>query len=147
MNAQRRLLIGALLIGLLPHSAIAQEVIDMQGRTALITGSTSGLGENVARRLGAMGAIVIIHGLNEERGQQIAAEITKKGPGRCRLLSGRSGSLKQVDALAERVKAAHPRLELLITMPVSVVPAMASGAKVPMAMSWCSRSITSRISS
>jgi NAD(P)-dependent dehydrogenase (short-subunit alcohol dehydrogenase family) len=113
MHAQRRLLIGAF-IGLFPVLLLAQEVIDMKGRTALITGSTSGLGENVARRLGALGATVIIHGLNEERGQQIAAEITKKGPGRAVYYPGDLGSLKQVDALAERVKAARPRLDLLI---------------------------------
>jgi NAD(P)-dependent dehydrogenase (short-subunit alcohol dehydrogenase family) len=95
-------------------SAWAQDSIDMKGKTALVTGSTSGLGENVAKRLGAMGATVIIHGLNEERGQQIAAEITRKGPGRAVYYPGDLGSLRQVDALAERVKAAHPRLDLLI---------------------------------
>src|SRR5688572_27324741 len=114
MHAHRRFLIGVLLLGLLSNPAIAQEVIDMKGKTALITGSTSGLGENVAKRLGALGATVIIHGLNEERGKQIAAEITTKGPGRAVYYAGDLGSLKQVDALAERVKAAHPRLDLLI---------------------------------
>jgi NAD(P)-dependent dehydrogenase (short-subunit alcohol dehydrogenase family) len=114
MKAQRRLLIGCVLLGLLGNWAAAQEVIDMKGKTALVTGSTSGLGENVARRLGALGATVIIHGLNEERGKQIAAEITTKGPGRADYYAGDLGSLKQVDALAERVKAAHPRLDLLI---------------------------------
>ena len=85
-----------------------------KGSTALVTGSTSGLGENVARRLGALGATVIIHGLNEERGKEIAADITKKGPGRAVYYPGDFGSIKQVDALAERVKAGHPRLDLLI---------------------------------
>jgi NAD(P)-dependent dehydrogenase (short-subunit alcohol dehydrogenase family) len=114
MKAQRRLLMGCVLLGLFGNWAAAQEVIDMKGKTALVTGSTSGLGENVARRLGALGATVIIHGLNEERGKQIAAEITTKGPGRAVYYAGDLGSLKQVDALAERVKAAHPRLDLLI---------------------------------
>jgi NAD(P)-dependent dehydrogenase (short-subunit alcohol dehydrogenase family) len=114
MKASRRLLLGSVLLGLFANWAAAQEVIDMQGKTALVTGSTSGLGENVARRLGALGATVIIHGLNEERGKQIAAEITTKGPGRAVYYAGDLGSLNQVDALAERVKAAHPRLDLLI---------------------------------
>jgi NAD(P)-dependent dehydrogenase (short-subunit alcohol dehydrogenase family) len=115
MHSQRRWWIGGIVLAFLAGNlASAQEVIDMKGKTALITGSTSGLGENVAKRLGAMGATVIIHGLNEERGREIAAGITKQGPGRAVYYPGDLGSLKQVDALAERVKAEHPRLDLLI---------------------------------
>jgi NAD(P)-dependent dehydrogenase (short-subunit alcohol dehydrogenase family) len=114
VRTQRRWLIGCVLSGLFANWTAAQEVIDMKGKTALVTGSTSGLGENVGRRLGALGATVIIHGLNEERGKQIAAEITQKGPGRAVYYPGDLGSLKQVDALAERVKSAHQRLDLLI---------------------------------
>ncbi len=94
--------------------AQAQETLDMQGRTALVTGSTSGLGEVVARRLGAMGATVIVHGLNAPRGEEIAAEITRTGPGRAVYYSGDLASLEQVSALARRVRAEHPRLHLLI---------------------------------
>jgi NAD(P)-dependent dehydrogenase (short-subunit alcohol dehydrogenase family) len=116
MTMQRKSLIGSLLLllGAFAQWAVAQEVIDMKGKTAMVTGSTSGLGEVVAKRLGAMGAIVIVHGLNEERGKQIAAEITKAGPGRAVYYPGDLSSLKEVAALARRVKAEHPRLHLLI---------------------------------
>lgn len=103
----------ALLSGAAAHGAAA-DVIDMNGKTAMVTGSTSGLGEVVARRLGAMGANVIVHGLNEKRGEEIAAEITKTGPGKAVYYPGDLSSLKEVAALAKRVKAAHPRLHLLI---------------------------------
>lgn len=92
----------------------AQETVDMRGRTALVTGSTSGLGEVVARRLGAMGATVIVHGLNEQRGREIAAEITARGPGRAVYEAGDLASLEQVRSLARRIRAAHPRLHLLV---------------------------------
>jgi NAD(P)-dependent dehydrogenase (short-subunit alcohol dehydrogenase family) len=94
--------------------ASAQGVIDMKGKTALVTGSTSGLGEVVARRLGAMGATVIIHGLDEARGWEIAAEITKAGPGHAVYYPGDFGSFAAVRALAQRVKASNKRLDLLI---------------------------------
>ncbi len=116
MKAQRKTWIGgliALLAAFAPWAA-AQNTLDMNGKTAFITGSTSGLGEVVARRLGAMGATVIVHGLNEQRGQEIAAEITRKGPGKAVYYPGDLGSLKAVDALARRVRAAHPKLHLLI---------------------------------
>ncbi len=102
-----------LALGCMPALA-AQDTLDMRGRTALVTGSTSGLGEVVARRLGAMGATVIVHGLNEERGRGIAAEITAKGPGRAVYEAGDLASLEQVRALARRIRAAHPRLHLLV---------------------------------
>jgi len=116
MKTHRRTLIGGLFMALLALGpwATAQTTVDMKGKTALVTGSTSGLGEMVARRLGAMGAIVIVHGLNEQRGQQIAAEITKQGPGRAVYYSGDLASLTAVRALAGRVRSQHPQLHLLV---------------------------------
>lgn len=95
-------------------AAAAAAEIDMRGRTALVTGSTSGLGEVVARRLGARGAEVIVHGLNEQRGREIAAEITRAGPGRAVYYPGDLASLAEVRALAARVRAKHRALHLLI---------------------------------
>jgi NAD(P)-dependent dehydrogenase (short-subunit alcohol dehydrogenase family) len=97
-----------------PAAAPAGETVDMRGRTALVTGSTSGLGEVVARRLGAMGATVIVHGLDENRGAEIAAEITRAGPGQAVYYAGDFSSLDQVDALARRIRENHPRLHLLV---------------------------------
>lgn len=104
---------AGLALGIAPM-AVAQDAIDMNGKTALVTGSTSGLGEVVARRLGAMGATVIVHGLNEQRGNEIAAGITRAGPGRAVYYPGDLGSLDQVEALARRVRQEHPRLHLLV---------------------------------
>jgi NAD(P)-dependent dehydrogenase (short-subunit alcohol dehydrogenase family) len=95
-------------------TAAAPQTIDMNGKTALVTGSTSGLGEVVARRLGAMGAIVIVHGLDETRGRAIAAEITQAGPGRASFQPGDLASLEEVRKLAARIRADHPRLHLLV---------------------------------
>lgn len=101
----------------LSFSAVAAAppaAMDMNGKTALVTGSTSGLGEVVARRLGRMGATVIVHGLDEARGRTIAAEITATGPGRASFEPGDLSSLEEVRKLAARVRVAHPRLHLLV---------------------------------
>lgn len=53
--------------------------LDLQGKRALITGSSSGLGEATARMLAAEGAGVVIHGRNEERVEAVAASIREAG--------------------------------------------------------------------
>ena len=42
-------------------------LFDLSGRTALVTGSTSGLGRAIARGLAEAGATIVINGRNEER--------------------------------------------------------------------------------
>ncbi len=114
MLSRRSLLMAAALLTLGATATGAQPTIPMTGKVALVTGSTSGLGETVARRLGAMGATVIIHGLNPARGEAIAADITRAGPGKAEYFAGDLASLREVEALATRVRASHPRLHLLI---------------------------------
>lgn len=103
-----------LAVPVLSDAAAAPPIDDMKGKVALVTGSTSGLGEVVARRLGALGATVIVHGLDESRGRAIAAQITSAGPGRGLFEPGDLASLAQVRQLAQRVRAGHPRLHLLV---------------------------------
>lgn len=114
MLSRRLAILGSFLAAASVCGAAQQPAPDLTGRTAMVTGSTSGLGETVARRLGAMGATVIIHGLNEDQGNRIAAEITRAGPGKAVYYPGDFASLDQVEALAQRVQAEHPRLHLLV---------------------------------
>lgn len=95
-------------------TAVAQETISMAGKTALVTGSTSGLGREVAMRLGAMGAEVLVHGRNAERGREVVAAINEAGPGTAIFYQADLGSLEEVRALADRVSADHDSLSLLI---------------------------------
>jgi len=114
--AKSKALIGGLLslLGALTGQAVAQDTIDMRGKTALVTGSTSGLGAVVAERLGAMGATVIVHGRDEERGAEVAAAINEAGPGRAVFYRADLASLDEVEALADRVRDEHEALHLLI---------------------------------
>ncbi|MFC6794485.1 SDR family NAD(P)-dependent oxidoreductase [Halobaculum halobium] len=45
------------------------------GETALVTGSTSGIGRETARALGRLGAHVIVHGRDEDDGAEVVDEI------------------------------------------------------------------------
>ncbi|MET8638774.1 SDR family NAD(P)-dependent oxidoreductase [Streptomyces sp. NPDC004096] len=49
--------------------------VNLTGRRALVTGSSSGLGEAIARLLAAEGADVVVHGRDEARTRKVAKEI------------------------------------------------------------------------
>jgi NAD(P)-dependent dehydrogenase (short-subunit alcohol dehydrogenase family) len=86
----------------------------LRGRTALVTGSTDGLGREVARRLGALGADVIVHGRNRERGAEVVREIESGGGGDAVFYRADFGSLDEVAALVTAIKENHGSLSLLI---------------------------------
>ncbi len=53
--------------------------LSLTGRRALVTGSSSGIGEAIARMLANEGAKVVVHGRNRERAEKVAAEINATG--------------------------------------------------------------------
>ncbi len=53
--------------------------LELEGRTALVTGSSSGIGEGIARLLAGEGARVVVHGRNVERAEKVAAAIGAAG--------------------------------------------------------------------
>ena len=82
-------------------------------RTALVTGSTDGLGSAVARALARQGYRVWLHGRNAERGEALARQIAAQG-GEARFVRADFASLEQVRALAAAALRDLPRLEVLI---------------------------------
>jgi NAD(P)-dependent dehydrogenase (short-subunit alcohol dehydrogenase family) len=80
----------------------------------LVTGSTGGLGREVALRLAAGGAHVIIHGRNAERGREVVEEIEKAGVGSARFYAADLGSFAEVRRLAEEIRRDYDRLDVLV---------------------------------
>ena len=52
---------------------------DLQGRTALVTGATSGIGKAIARNLAGQGASVVLHGRDQARGEALVKELAAEG--------------------------------------------------------------------
>jgi NAD(P)-dependent dehydrogenase (short-subunit alcohol dehydrogenase family) len=71
----------------------------MNGRTALVTGSTDGIGVAIARTLAAGGAKVIVSGRNAERGEQVVQSILDRG-GEARLAAADLSTADGIRALA-----------------------------------------------
>ena len=55
--------------------------IDLKGKTALVTGSTSGIGYAVAKGLADAGAAVVVNGRNQSKVDAAAAALAKAVPG------------------------------------------------------------------
>jgi NAD(P)-dependent dehydrogenase (short-subunit alcohol dehydrogenase family) len=72
----------------------------LQGKTALITGGTSGIGRAVAEHLAQDGAKVIISGRDEARGREVVEAITAAG-GEARFIAADLASFDDVSRLAE----------------------------------------------
>ena len=83
-------------------------------QVALVTGATSGLGRELAIRLGARGDQVIVHGRNEERGAEVVDAINAAGPGSARFYRADFASFAEVRAFAEALLADYERLDILI---------------------------------
>jgi NAD(P)-dependent dehydrogenase (short-subunit alcohol dehydrogenase family) len=85
----------------------------VNGKTALVTGSTDGVGRFVAQKLAEDGWRVLVHGRDRSRGERVVAEVRSKG-GAADFLPADLSTLAGVNGLAERVQATTDRLELLI---------------------------------
>ena len=83
-------------------------------RVVLVTGSTGGLGQEVARRLASGGAHVIVHGRNRERGMALVREIEQEGRGSARFYAADFASFDQVRELAEAILQDYDRLDVLV---------------------------------
>jgi NAD(P)-dependent dehydrogenase (short-subunit alcohol dehydrogenase family) len=88
--------------------------LPLEGKTALVTGSTDGLGKEVALRLAALGATVLVHGRNETRGAALVEHINQTTPGSAEFYRADFASLAAVRKLAEAVGSNHRHLHLLI---------------------------------
>ena len=89
--------------------------VRLDGKTAVITGATSGIGMEAALALGRMGAHVVVSGRRGQRGREVVGRIQADSPG-----GGASfepldlADLSNVATFAERVAAAHPKIDILI---------------------------------
>ncbi len=112
---RRTVIVGAAAgaAGLMFGIARGQSTRTLRGKTALVTGSTDGLGREVATRLGALGATVIVHGRNRERGAEVVEAIKAAG-GEAVFYRADLGSLDEVKSLAATIRENHDSLSLLI---------------------------------
>jgi len=91
------------------------EGVDLSGKVALVTGGSSGLGQETARVLAERGAHVILTARDVPKGEAVAEGIrASTGSRHVEVEELELGSLKDVHAFAQRFLARHPALHIMV---------------------------------
>lgn len=85
-----------------------------EGRTALVTGGTRGIGRAVVHRLAAAGATVLLTGRDEEQAKAVAEEAAAQHRTAVFGLALDMADPGSADALMHRVAEEHPALDVLV---------------------------------
>nr|WP_240978648.1 SDR family NAD(P)-dependent oxidoreductase [Longimicrobium terrae] len=85
----------------------------LDGKVALVTGSSKGIGEGVARGLARQGAIVIIHGRDRTRTEAVAHDIVAQG-GRAHAVTGDLTNDDDVRRLVDEARSFARTIGILI---------------------------------
>jgi 3-oxoacyl-[acyl-carrier protein] reductase len=87
--------------------------LKLDGRVALVTGSSKGIGEGVARGLAREGAIVIVHGRNKTKTEEVAHDIIAQG-GRAYVVIGDLTDEDEVHRLVDEAQGFVKPVEIVI---------------------------------
>ncbi len=85
----------------------------LEGKIAIVTGASRGIGLEVAKQLGKGGATVVINGLDEEQGNARVQELTEAGISaefRCFDVTNESQVTEHVQAIGEK----HGKIDILV---------------------------------
>jgi 3-oxoacyl-[acyl-carrier protein] reductase len=87
---------------------------DLQGRVALVTGASRGIGAAVAQRLAANGALVVVNYREREPAARAVVEAIAAAGGRAEAAQADVADASQGEALVAGVLERHGRLDLLV---------------------------------
>lgn len=82
--------------------------MNFQGKVAIITGGTSGIGESTARKLLEKGATVLVLGRNEEKGHSMEAL------GDCHFYACDVGDPASIQSVCQRILTDYPQIHILV---------------------------------
>ncbi|HEX2757734.1 MAG TPA: SDR family NAD(P)-dependent oxidoreductase, partial [Thermoanaerobaculia bacterium] len=85
----------------------------LEGKVALVTGGSQGIGESIANALGAAGAHVVVAARSEDKAAAVAQAITSSG-GRAEALRLDVADPASVSAAFKAIVEKHGKLDILV---------------------------------
>jgi NAD(P)-dependent dehydrogenase (short-subunit alcohol dehydrogenase family) len=92
---------------------MTQPQFNLQGKVALITGASKGIGESMARLMAAAGAKVIVSSRKQEALDALAQDIKSQG-GEAIGIAAHVGDISQVHTLLEKTIATYGGVDILV---------------------------------
>jgi dehydrogenase/reductase SDR family protein 4 len=89
------------------------QIFSLQGKVALITGASKGIGEAIARLYAACGAKVVINSRKQEELDKVAESITNEG-GQCIGFAANAGEIESCKTLIEKVIEIYGGIDILV---------------------------------
>jgi NAD(P)-dependent dehydrogenase (short-subunit alcohol dehydrogenase family) len=90
------------------------EIAMLEGKIALVTGASRGIGEAIARGFAEHGATVVISSRKQKNLDAVAESINERGPGKALPIAAHAGKKDEIDGLFDRVEKDHGRLDVLV---------------------------------
>jgi len=94
-------------------SAFLDELFGLSGQVAVVTGATGVLCGALARGLAQAGAVVVVAGRSQERGEECVAQIKECG-GKASFIAVDVGQRASIEGLLEESLKLHGRVDMLI---------------------------------
>ena len=92
----------------------AAATVARAGRTAIVVGATSGIGEACALRLAEAGMKVVAVGRDRARGAAVVEAMAERGGSGHEFISCDSFSLASATRCAAHIRAEHPAIDVLV---------------------------------
>lgn len=86
----------------------------LQGKTAIITGASSGIGAGIARELGSEGANVVLVARRKEKLTELQKEIERQGKGKVLALPADVANKQEVEELVRTAEETFQQVDILV---------------------------------
>lgn len=90
-----------------------KDIFDLDGKVALVTGASKGIGESIARFYAAYGAKVIINSRKQDAVDEVANAIRAEG-GEAIGVAGQVGSIEDCKKIFDAAMSAYGRIDILV---------------------------------